>query len=50
MGGDLIAAGLLINAGPTDMDLLRRWLSLGFERGGGNYQLYVPEWHPSDLA
>jgi hypothetical protein len=34
MGEALIAAGLLINAGPTDMDLLTRWLSIGFARRG----------------
>jgi hypothetical protein len=34
MGEALIAAGLLINAGPTDMDLLTRWLSTGFARRG----------------
>jgi hypothetical protein len=50
MGESLIAAGLLINAGPTEMDLLRRWLAIGFERGGGVAQSYVPEWHPTSLT
>jgi hypothetical protein len=35
MAGDLIAAGLLINAGPTDMDLLRRLITNGLLAASG---------------
>jgi len=45
MGEDLIAAGLLINAGPADMDLLRRWLSIGFARRGGMWLSETPQWN-----
>jgi hypothetical protein len=50
MGQDLIAAGLLINAGPTDMDLLRRWLSIGFARRGGTWQTSAPDWNTASLT
>jgi len=32
---ELIAAGLLLLAGPPDTDLLLRWLSIGFARKAG---------------
>jgi hypothetical protein len=50
MGEDLIAAGLLINAGPTDMDLLRRWLTVGFARRGGMLMTSDPDWNASSLT
>jgi hypothetical protein len=50
MGEDLIAAGLLINAGPTDMDLLRRWLSTGFSRRGGMWPSNIPDWNTATLT
>jgi hypothetical protein len=50
MGEALIAAGLLINAGPTDMDLLRRWLSIGFARRGGTWQTSAPDWNTASLT
>jgi hypothetical protein len=50
MGEDLIAAGLLINAGPTDMDLLRRWLSIGFARRGGMLVTSDPDWNVNKLV
>lgn len=49
MGENLIAAGLLINAGPTDMDLLRRWLTIGFARRGGMLLTSDPNWNTDDL-
>jgi hypothetical protein len=38
LGEDLIAAGLLILAGPVDLDELDRWTRIGWERrrGGSN--------------
>jgi hypothetical protein len=50
MGEDLIAAGLLINAGPTDMDQLLRWLSIGFARRGGMWLTNIPDWNAGSLA
>jgi hypothetical protein len=50
MGEDLIAAGLLINAGPTDMDLLRRWLTVGFARRGGTLMTSDPDWNTDKLT
>jgi hypothetical protein len=50
MGEDLIAAGLLINAGPTDMDLLRRWLTIGFARRGGMLLTSDPDWNAGSLT
>jgi hypothetical protein len=50
MGADLIAAGMLINAGPTDMDLLNRWLSIGFARRGGTWLSSIPDWNSASLA
>jgi hypothetical protein len=50
MGEDLIAAGLLINAGPSDMDLLRRWLSVGFARRGGMLMTSDPDWNTDKLT
>jgi hypothetical protein len=50
MGEDLIAAGLLINAGPTDMDLLARWLSIGFARRGGMLLSSAPDWNTATLT
>jgi hypothetical protein len=49
MGEQLIAAGLLINAGPTDMDLLRRWLTIGFARRGGMLMTSDPDWSTDKL-
>ena len=34
-GHELIAAGLLLLAGPPDTDLLLRWISIGFSRKAG---------------
>jgi hypothetical protein len=34
-GEDLIAAGLLMLAGPVDLDELDRWMRVGWERRGG---------------
>jgi hypothetical protein len=34
-GGELIAAGLLMLAGPTDLDELDRWIRVGWERRDG---------------
>jgi hypothetical protein len=34
-GHELIAAGLLLLAGPPDTDLLLRWVSIGFARRAG---------------
>src|SRR5687767_2307771 len=50
MGEDLIAAGLLINAGPTNMDLLRRWLTIGFARRGGMLMTSDPDWSADKLT
>jgi hypothetical protein len=50
MGDALIAAGLLINAGPTDMDLLRRWLTIGFARRGGMVMTSDPDWSTDNLT
>jgi hypothetical protein len=50
MGEALIAAGLLINAGPTDMDLLRRWLTIGFARRGGMLMTSDPDWNAGNLT
>jgi hypothetical protein len=50
MGADLIAAGLLINAGPTDMDLLARSLSTGFARRGGMWLSNIPDWNTATLT
>jgi hypothetical protein len=50
MGEDLIAAGLLIDAGPTDMDLLRRWLTIGFARRGGMLLTSDPDWNAGSLT
>jgi hypothetical protein len=50
MGADLIAAGLLINAGPTDIDLLRRWLTIGFARRGGMLMTSDPDWNAGNLT
>jgi hypothetical protein len=50
MGEALLAAGLLINAGPTDMDLLRRWLATGFARRGGMLMTSDPDWNTDKLT
>jgi hypothetical protein len=50
MGEALIAAGLLINAGPTDMDLLRRWVTVGFSRRGGMLMTSDPDWNTDTLT
>jgi hypothetical protein len=50
MGEALIAAGLLINAGPTDMDLLARWLAIGFARRGGMWLSDIPDWNTATLT
>jgi hypothetical protein len=50
MGEALIAAGLLINAGPTDMDLLLRWLTTGFARRGGMLMTSDPDWKTGSLT
>jgi hypothetical protein len=50
IGEDLIAAGLLINAGPTNMDLLRRWLTIGFARRGGMLMTSDPDWNTDRLT
>jgi hypothetical protein len=34
-GEDLIAAGLLMSAGPVDLDELDRWMRIGWERRRG---------------
>jgi hypothetical protein len=34
-GEELIAAGLLMLAGPVDLDELDRWMRIGWERGPG---------------
>src|SRR5215213_6184653 len=41
-GLELIAAGLLLVAGPVDRDLLKRWLRIGYERRQGNWLSYGP--------
>src|SRR4029450_10011994 len=39
-GEDLIAAGLLMLAGPVDLDELDRWMRIGWERRpGGGYSV-----------
>jgi hypothetical protein len=35
-GGELIAAGLLMLAGPVDLDELDRWVRIGWERRRGS--------------
>jgi hypothetical protein len=38
LGHELIAAGLLMLAGPTDLDELDKWLRVGWERGRGQHR------------
>jgi hypothetical protein len=44
-GEELIAAGLLMLAGPVDLDELDRWVRIGWERRQGASGLY-PESRP----
>ena len=48
--GTIAGAGLLIDAGPTDMDLLRRWLTIGFARRGGMLLTSDPDWNAGSLT
>jgi hypothetical protein len=41
-GHALIAAGLLLLAGPPDTDLLLRWVSIGFARRAGEFEPIKP--------
>jgi hypothetical protein len=41
-GEDLIAAGLLMLAGPVDLDELDRWMRIGWERRRGSTIPYGP--------
>jgi hypothetical protein len=41
-GHELIAAGLLLVAGPVDRELLKQWLRTGYERGQGAWLGYGP--------
>jgi hypothetical protein len=41
-GEDLIAAGLLMLAGPVDLDELDRWVRIGWERQRGATVPYGP--------
>jgi hypothetical protein len=41
-GQELTAAGLLLQSGPVDRDLLKKWVRTGFERRQGNWLDYRP--------
>src|SRR5215218_2638088 len=41
-GHELIAAGLLLVAGPVDRDLLERWVRIGYETQQSNWLGYGP--------
>jgi hypothetical protein len=41
-GHELIAAGLLMMAGPVDRELLMQWIRTGYERGRGTWLNYGP--------
>jgi hypothetical protein len=46
LGHELIAAGLLLQAGPVDRDPLKEWVWTGYERGQGTWLGYGPSSPP----